>query len=483
LVEEQKNVAAAGVEDVEQVDRVDSVDETASVQSVETAETADELSEATTIADQPDAADPPSGKESSAPAEPAVRSAAEDAQTSPKQRTRGVRQSRVASLYRALRSGRSLEGSIEKVIKGGYEIKLGKIRGFCPHSQIDLHRVEDPEQHVGKNYPFRVTQVRRGGEDVVVSRRAVLEEERREEASAVRATLLEGALTRGRIVGTAGFGAFVDLGAGVMGLVHVSELSHSRVARVEEAVNVGDNVNVKILKLHESGRKISLSIRQAENDPWATVAETFKAGQTCSGVVQRLTQFGAFVELAPGVEALAPASEFAPSPEGWKHGLEVGRSRDWLVISVDSSQRRISITPPVDGFEGLATEPLQVGALVKGKVQRVENYGIFVWLGPGRVGLMPNALSGAPRDADMKRRFPLGLEVEAEVRELADDGRRIRLASKGAGRPVERRPRREPRPKRSPVTPRPAPSADSSVFGTSLADKLRAALGESAGKS
>lgn len=479
MVEEQKSVAAA-VEDVEQVDTVDSVDETASVESADTAE---EISEPTTNADQSDSADPPSGEENSAPAEPAAEPAAEAAQTSPTQRTRGVRQSKVASLYRSLRSGRSLEGSIEKVIKGGYEVKLGKIRGFCPHSQIDLHRVEDPEQHVGRSYPFRVTQVRRGGEDVVVSRRAVLEEDRREEASAVRATLIEGAVTRGRIVGTAGFGAFVDLGAGVMGLVHVSELSHSRVARVEDAVKVGDDVNVKILKLHESGRKISLSIRQAENDPWTGVAETFKPGQTCSGVVQRLTQFGAFVELAPGVEALAPASEFAPSPEGWKHGLEVGRSSDWLVLSVDSGQRRISITPPVDGFEGLATEPLEVGALVKGKVQRVEGYGVFVWLGPGRVGLMPNALSGAPRDADMKRRFPLGLEVEVEVRELADDGRRIRLASKGAGQSAERRPRREPRPKRSPATPRPAPSAGSSTFGTSLADKLRAALGESAGKS
>ena len=176
------------------------------------------------------------------------------------------------------------------MIKGGYEVRLGKVRGFCPHSQIDIHRVNDPAEHVGKQFLFRVTQVRRGGEDVVVSRRAVLEDQRREEASAVRATLLEGAIMRGHVASVAGFGAFVDLGAGVMGLVHVSELSHARISRVEDVVKEGDEVSVKILKLHDSGKKISLSIRQAESDPWAAVGATFHPGKIYPGTVRRISR-------------------------------------------------------------------------------------------------------------------------------------------------------------------------------------------------
>ncbi len=419
---------------------------------------------------------PVDGANEPAELDPATRS---DAQ--PKPRARGQRQSRVSSLYRALRSGRPLEGTVERVIKGGYEIKLGKIRGFCPHSQLDLHRVDRPEGHVGRSYYFRVTQVRRGGEDVVVSRRAVLEEERADEASAVRATLLEGAVMQGRVAGMADFGAFVDLGAGVMGLVHVSELSHSRVARVRDAVKEGDQVRVKILKLHAGGKKISLSIRQAEHDPWGDVAAKFRPGQTHPGVVRRITQFGAFVELEPGVEALAPASEFPPSPQGWKEGLEVGRLLDWLVLSVDGRHRRISLTTPVHGFDAEKMRPLEIGAMLSGRVQRVEDYGVFVWLGPGRVGLMPNALSGAPRGTDMRKRFRPGEEIEVEVRELEDDGRRIRLAKKGVSDVAERPPRRQRKPAAdAPAPRRPPTSPEPTSFGTSLADKLREALGESA---
>jgi small subunit ribosomal protein S1 len=467
------------------------VEEQDKVEAVRTEDTVESTTSDATAARPADEAsatpeEPPAETEAVTAAEPAAEVEAESDEPKPKSdhpgkpRGKAARQTRVASLYRALRSERPLEGNVEQVIKGGFEVRLGKVRGFCPQSQIDIHRVDDPAEYVGKQFLFRVTQVRRGGEDVVVSRRAVMEDERREEASAVRATLLEGAVMRGHVASVAGFGAFVDLGAGVMGLVHLSELSHSRVARVEDVVKEGDSVNVKILKLHESGKKISLSIRQAENDPWAEVGSKFRRGQVYTGVIQRLTQFGAFVELAPGVEALAPASEFPPSTKGWKEGLAVGASGDWLVLSIDAPHRRISITLPVEGFDLAALDALKEGASVKGKVQRIEDYGVFVWLAPGRVGLMPNALSGTPRGSDMHRRFPLGQEIEVEIRELGDDGRRIRLARKGVEAQPERRPRREPRPQRAPAANRPAPSSDGSGFGTSLADKLRAALAESA---
>ena len=394
-------------------------------------------------------------------------------------------QARNTALYRAYRANRSVEGKVVEVIKGGYEVRVGKARGFCPRSQMDLLPVSKPEQFVGQTLLFRITQVRRGGEDVVLSRRALLEDERSDEAKAVRATLIEGSVMQGHVAGLADFGAFVDLGAGVMGLVHVSELSHSRVDHVEDVVKPGDTVSVRILKLDEKQKRISLSIRQAQEDPWSTADQRFRPGEVYTGTVERVADFGAFVQLAPGVEALAPASELPPAQHSWREELVPGHSRDWLVLSVDAKKRRISLTPHVEGFAPAAATPLAEGATLQGKVQRVERFGVFVWLGPGRVGLMPTAWAGVPRGLDLERRFPVGSDVEVDVKEIAEDGRRIRLARTGAkieesprgeGRP-ERRPRREPR-RETRAEPERPPESDSGPFGTILADKLRAALGQ-----
>jgi len=380
------------------------------------------------------------------------------------------------ALARAFRSGRPVSGKVVGVIKGGYEVRIGRSRAFCPHSQIELHRVEDPESMVGRDLQFKISQFRRGGEDVVVSRRAVLEEEQADEAKAVRAALLEGSVLQGKVAGTAEFGAFIDLGAGVMGLVHISELSHGHVDKVEDVVKVGDTLTVKILKLHERG-KISLSARQTEADPWADVDGAFAPGTVCRGTVLRVAEFGAFVELRAGLEALAPAREFPPRPEGWADGLEPGREMEWVVLSVSRSRRRVSLAPaPEDGAP--ATAPtLEPGTVVEGRVQKVERYGVFVWMGPGRVGLMPSIWSGEKRGVDLAQRFSVGSGLEVEVVEVAEGGRRIRLARKGHA-PKAPEPARESRVRRPPraAEPAPEPPAEGSSFGTSLADKLRAAL-------
>jgi len=427
----------------------------------------------------------PDSTPASAETLPADDAAASEPSVESKATAKKPRQPRAASLFRSFRSGRPLEGRIEKVIKGGFEVRLGKVRGFCPQSQIDLFRPTDLETYVGRTCLFRVTQLRRGGEDVVVSRRALLEEDRVEEAKAVRATLVEGAVTQGRVAGLANFGAFVDLGAGVMGLVHVSELSHSRVTRVDSAVKVGDLVRVKLLKVDDSGGRISLSLRQAQQDPWSGVGERFKVGQIVAGVPQRLTRFGAFVELAPGLEALAPASEFPPSARPWRERLEAGKTCDWLVLSIDPEQRRISVTPTVDGYDPSQLSPLDPGSIVKGKVQRVEKFGVFVWLGPGRVGLMPNMWTGAERGTDMDARFPIEQELEVRIVDADQDARRIRVANKGVR--IEAAPgnskkearsgarRKSARPQARPPAAAVSDSADG--FGSLLADKLKAALG------
>lgn len=394
-----------------------------------------------------------------------------------------------AHLYRAFRSKRPVEGRIDAVIKGGYEVRVGKARGFCPHSQIDLHRVDDPESRIGQTYRFRIMQLRRGGEDVVLSRRALLEDQRKEEAAAVRATLIEGAVMQGRVAGTADFGAFVDLGAGVMGLVHITELSHGRVTRVDQAVKTGDTVAVKVLKIDETKKRISLSMRQAADDPWKDITERFEAGKIYPGKVTRFADFGAFVEIAPGVEALAPVRELPPSPTGWKERFERGEQEQWLVLSVDRKRRRVSVIPPVEGF-GAPAGPPGAGDTLRGKVQRHERFGVFVWLGPGCVGLMPNAWSGVPRGQDLSRRLPIGEEIEVEVVEVAEKGR-IRLKRKGLDtKPAPARKAPDPKPRhrskaRTHVkgASRPAAAAATATagegsFGSILGDKLKAALGQ-----
>ena len=404
---------------------------------------------------------------------------------------------------RAYRLGLPVEGRVEGVIKGGYEVRVGRSRGFCPHSQMELQRVGTPEEHVGKTYSFRILQMRRGGEDLVLSRRALLEAEKAEEAKAVRATLLEGTVMLGRVAGLADFGAFVDLGAGVMGLVHVSELSHARVERVSDALSVGDRVRVKILKLDEESGRISLSIRQAEEDPWLRATERFAVGTEHTGTVLRLSQFGAFVDLGNGIEALAAAREYPPSKEGWQAGLEVGAEGRFTVLSVDPGRRRISLAPALPGDR--PTAPPAPGAKLTGRVQKAERFGVFVWLGPGQVGLVPAASTGVPRGVDLGRRFPVGDEIEVEVVESTEDGR-IRLALPGVT-PVEQQPpqraARPPRgeggqgrPDRGPRRerdrdrergrgggargedlPAPPPGAGGpESFGTSLGDVLRAAF-------
>ncbi len=427
------------------------------------------------------------------PSEPASPGAAggDAAPAADKPVPRPRRRPRSTAAVRAFRAGLPLEGTIEKVIKGGYEVRIGPQRAFCPHSQLDLHRVENPEEHLGKTYSFRVLELRRGGEDVILSRRALLEEQRTEEAKSVRATLLEGAMMRGRVARLVDFGAFVDLGAGVTGLVHVSELSYGRVARASEAVEVGDWVWVKILKLDEATGRISLSIRQAQEDPWKDVGSDFEKGRVYPGTVQRLAEFGAFVELRPGIEALAPAREFPPSSGGWRDGLDPGVTREWLVLSVEPERHRLTVMPwPGDGYL-LADGAPEPGARLRGKVQRVESSGLRLWLGPGRVAFVPMAWTGVARPADAPRRFPIGSEVPVEVVEAAEGGN-LKCGVEGVER-VERveraaaaqKPSKEEKPRKNggsarraekPRRSETAEPASGPSFGTSLGDALRAAL-------
>jgi small subunit ribosomal protein S1 len=251
----------------------------------------------------------------------------------------------------AFRAGLPVEGRVERAVKGGYEVRIGGQRAFCPISQIDTQRNTEPATHEGRAYSFRIIEYAEGGRNLVVSRRAVLEEEQHAKAAEVRKAIVPGATLTGRVVSVREFGAFVELGAGVQGLLHISEMAWSRVADASQLVTPGDEIVVKVLRVDEDGQKISLGLKQLSADPWSRVAETYAVGQVRTGRVTRLTPFGAFVELEPGLEALAHASTFPPTgrADSWTEHVSPGSTGAFEILSLDPERKRIGVALVPEG--------------------------------------------------------------------------------------------------------------------------------------
>lgn len=336
----------------------------------------------------------------------------------------------------ALHSGLPVEGRVEKTVKGGYEVRLAGQRAFCPFSQIDTMRTE-PSAHEGKVYTFRITEYTEGGRNLVVSRRALLEEEQRVAAAEVRRSIVPGAVLTGRVASVRDFGAFIDLGGGVQGLLHVSEIGWSRVSDPSQVLQPGEEMTVKVLAVDEAGEKISLGLKQLTADPWSRVGTTYEVGQVLMGRVTRLADFGAFVELEPGVEALAHVSTFAPTgrSQGWKAAVPPGTDAAFEILSIDLEKKRIGVALVPEGSARAGGAERSVpaivpGARLKGKIERHEPFGVFVFLAPGRTGLIPLSETGLPKEADVMKAFPIGADVDVVVLDVDQSGRRIRLSVK-----------------------------------------------------
>jgi small subunit ribosomal protein S1 len=244
----------------------------------------------------------------------------------------------------AFHSGLPVEGRVERVVKGGFEVRIGHQRAFCPMSQIDVARAE-PQPHEGRVYEFRIVEYTEGGRNIVLSRRALLEERQHAEAAEIRRSIVPGAVMTGRVASVRDFGAFVDLGAGVQGLLHVSEMGWSHVSDPSQVVKPGDEITVKVLQVDEEREKIALGLKQLTPDPWSRIESTYEVGQIRTGRVTRVVEFGAFVELEPGVEALAHASTFAPGggPRGWSAQVRPEMTGAFEIQSIDVQKKRIGV--------------------------------------------------------------------------------------------------------------------------------------------
>jgi len=343
-------------------------------------------------------------------------------------------------VQQALDSRIPIEGLITGQNKGGLEVDLGGLRGFVPASQVDLRFVEDQSQFVGQRLRFRVTEIRGG--NAILSRRALLEEERAVQAAELRKNLEVGAQIEGTVTSVRDFGAFIDLG-GLEGLVHVSELSHTRVAHAQDVVKPGQRVKVQILRIERDERgheKIALSLRALEQDPWNAARPQLKEGTRLQGKVARLQPFGAFVELFPGVDGLVHVS--ALSDRHVQHPREVVKEGEsiWVQVeSIDDAQRRVALRR-ISEDEAQAPEAAKpekqkqarVGDVVDATVDKCEAFGVFVHWEGGK-GLVPNPELGTPRGSDNKKTVPPGTQFKAQIIEIDDRGR-YRLSRTAAQR-------------------------------------------------
>ena len=242
-----------------------------------------------------------------------------------------------------------MEGKVTEACKGGVRVLIQGKSAFCPISQLDIVRVEGVEDYIGKKLEFRITQFSEGGRNIVVSRRKILEEQREVHQGEFADNLKPGSVFEGTVKKIETFGAFVEISPGVEGLVHISELSWTRVKDPHEVVEVGQKIKVKVLRTENQEKlKISLSMREAGEDPWAALAEKFAAGTPVSGKVERREPYGLFIQLGNGMTGLLPKSKANEHPEFPFEKLKVGSEVMVQIDQVNARERRISLTVPQD---------------------------------------------------------------------------------------------------------------------------------------
>ncbi len=328
-----------------------------------------------------------------------------------------------------------IEGTISQRVKGGLSVTIkGGVKAFLPGSQVDLRPIRNLDKLIGQTYQFKVIKFNKKRGNIVLSRRVLLEKERDEQKTKTLETLEEGKVVKGVIKNITEYGAFVDLG-GIDGLLHITDMSWGRVNHPEELFKVGDEVTVKVLKYNPETERVSLGLKQTQEDPWSHAEEAFPPGKKVHGKVMSITDYGAFVELEPGVEGLIHVSEMSWTKKV-KHPsklLEVGQEIDCQVLEVDAKAKRISL-----GLKQLEPDPWTLftekyapGDKIAGKVRSITDYGVFIGIEEGVDGMVHKSdLSWTAKvnnPADLHRK---GDDVEAIILSINHDEKKVSLGIK-----------------------------------------------------
>ena len=298
-------------------------------------------------------------------------------------RDRARREASWDKLEKEYDEGNRVEGVIFGRVKGGFTVDLDGAVAFLPGSQVDVRPVRDVTPLMDITQPFQILKMDRKRGNIVVSRRAILEETRAEQRSGLIESLAEGQVTEGVVKNITDYGAFVDLG-GIDGLLHVTDLSYKRVNHPNEMINIGDTLKVQIIKINKDTQRISLGMKQLESDPWDSATEKYAVGTKLTGSVTNITEYGAFVELEPGIEGLVHVSEMSWTKKNVHPGKIVSTSQEVevIVLEVDTEKRRISLglkqaqSNPWTDFAD--THP--VGSTVEGEVKNATEFGLFIGL-------------------------------------------------------------------------------------------------------
>lgn len=328
-----------------------------------------------------------------------------------------------------------VEGKVVASIKGGFHVEIIKRRAFCPISQIDVSYVEDPSVYVGQTFTFLIKRFEENGRNIVVSRRDILQKELDASRKAFMAELAEDAVLEGSVVRIVPFGAFVSLAPGVEGLVHISELSWSRLDSPDQAVKVGDRLQVKVLGIKDGEKpgtkKIALSVKQAMGDPWIDARQRVQVGTKLKGKVTRCANFGAFVELSPGIEGLVHISEMSYTRRVMRPEEIVVPGDEVMVLikEFDPDRKRISLS--IKDAEGDPwsdiSERFKPGRAVQGRVEKQEGFGVFINLAPGITGLLPKSKIAASGKAGEIETLKPGAAITVVVDSINAPERKISL--------------------------------------------------------
>ena len=326
-----------------------------------------------------------------------------------------------------------IQGVIESRVKGGLSVDIG-VPAFLPYSQIDLRPVKDLDAMIGQTYDFKVLKYNRKRNNVVISRRAILEAERSKLRSSMRESLVEGAVIRGTITNITDYGVFVDLG-GLDGLCHITDLSWGRVSHPSKLFKVGEEIEVKILKYDKENDKVSLGVKQLKPDPWSTVKDRYPVASKTLGRVVSITDYGVFAELEEGVEGLIHVSEMSWTKKS-KHPskmVSLGDKVEVVVLNIDADAKRISL-----GMKQLQPNPWDlvaqnypVGSIIEGKIKNITDFGIFIGIEEGIDGLIHvSDLSWTERIKHPSEKYSKGETIQAVVLKIDRENERFSLGIK-----------------------------------------------------
>ena len=337
-------------------------------------------------------------------------------------------------LEKAMEEGTLVQGLVNGKVKGGLTVMVNGIRAFLPGSLVDIRPVKDTNPYEGKQLDFKVIKLDRKRNNVVVSRRAVLEQTQGAERDALLSSLQEGAVVKGIVKNITDYGAFVDLG-GIDGLLHITDLAWRRVKHPSEVLNVGDEVTAKILKFDQEKNRVSLGLKQLGEDPWVGLSRRYPTGTRLFGKVSNLTDYGAFVEIEQGIEGLVHVSEMDWTNKNVHPSrvVQLGDEVEVMILEIDEDRRRISLgmkqckPNPWDEFAA----NYKKGDKVRGQIKSITDFGIFIGLPGGIDGLVHlSDLSWSVAGEEAVRNYKKGDEVEAMVVSIDVERERISLGIK-----------------------------------------------------